>query len=148
MQEMSLAPWQEIDSLKEQFRSAEIKKDVNKSLDYISKVVKRVQELGGVIHDSDIVSKVFAMLDTIDSLDDPKMAEFLQFRNTLRREDQTLAGKGKQGRSSHTLISELKGEYIRIFGKSNEKSDEWTEVKSDKKDDIEKNFSNIRKPHL
>ena len=62
MQEMSLAPWQEIDSLKEQFRSAEIKKDINKSLDYISKVVKRVQELGGVIHDSDIVSKVLSLI--------------------------------------------------------------------------------------
>ena len=143
MQEMSLSPWQEIDSKKEQFRTAKIQGDINKSLDYLSKIVKRVQELGGVIHDSDIVSKVHSMLDTITSFDDPKMAEFLQFRNTLRREDQTLIGKGKQGRSSNTLISELKGEYIRIFGESkksnasrkkkSDSDDGWTEVKSKKK---------------
>ena len=148
MQEMSLAPWQEIDSLKEKFRTATIRNDINKSLDYLNTIVKRVQELGGVIHDSDIISKVHSMMDTITFLDDPKMAEFLQFRNTLRREDQTLAGKGKQGRSSATLIGELKGEYIRIFGELNEKSNERTEAQSDEKDDLETKFSEYPKDKL
>ncbi|GFH58471.1 predicted protein [Chaetoceros tenuissimus] len=152
MQEVSLAPWQEIDSLKEQFRTATIKNDVNKSLDYVSKLVTRVQELGGVIHDSDIVSKKYAMTDMITTLDDPKMAEFIQFRNALRREDQKLTEKGKQGRSSNTLIGELNGEYIRIFGESkaelNEKSNEWTEAQSNKKDDIETKLSEYPKDKL
>ncbi|GFH59557.1 predicted protein [Chaetoceros tenuissimus] len=148
MQEMSLAPWQEIESLKEQFHTATIKNDVNKGLDYVSKTVKHVQELGGVIHDLDIVSKVHSMMDMITYSDDPKMAEFLQFRNTLRREDQTLAGKGKQGRSSNTLINELKGEYTCIFGESNEKSNEWTEAQSNKKDDIETKLSEYPKDTL